>query len=211
MLMLSVGLEVEDKLRRMLQLVHQLGRRHIRSASEAVENLKGARIFGGEVIDGLNFEDAILFCAYLERHGLRAGRDYGVYQCGSKFGVSLDARHLPIARPMIRDLHMMKVVRRIASQILMEWRVKFGKRPGDAYEAVDFANRIVDARNKLSYKKCPACGRFSGAAIKGSLQGDSYILYARRLCCNFRERVVLHANRSLWTRSWNPSPRGTSS
>jgi len=211
-LMLAVSLEVEDKLRRMLRLFHRLERRHLDRATEAVSSLITAEIPRNEVVDGLSFDDAVLLCACLERYGLKAGRDYGVYQCGTGFGISINPRYLPIIRPMIRDLRTMRIVGKIAVEILSTWRKEYGKRLGDVYEALDFAHRIVEERNRLSHKRCPACGRFSGAVIKGVLRGDFYIIYARRLCCNYRERSILWANRDLWRhRPQSYSPQETSS
>ena len=85
----------------------------------------------------------------------------------------------------------MRMVWRIASTILREWRYMFGKCGGDVYEALDLAYRVMVMRNRLGDKKCPSCGKVSGTVIKECVNGRSYSIYAKKICCNHREKIIL--------------------
>ena len=188
---LNVESEVENTIRKMLTVIYGLDDGHLKLASKSIKGLVKAEIHDMELVDSLAFDDALLVCACLERFGFRAGGDYGVYQCGVRYGLMIKRECLSIADPVLQDLQGMRMVWRIASTIMREWRCLFGKRGGDVYEALDLAYRVIVVRNRLSNKRCPSCGRVSGARIKGSVHGRSYSIYARRICCNHREKIVL--------------------
>lgn len=189
--MLNVGFEVENTIRKILRVIYRINGKHLKLASKSIKGLVKAEIHNMELVDSLTFDDALLVCACLERSGFRADRDYGVYQCGTRYGLVIKHECLPIANPILQDLQSMRIVWRIASTILREWRCMFDKCGGDVYEALDLAYRIMIVRNRLSNKRCPSCGRVSGAMIKGAVHGRSYSIYAKRICCNYREKIVL--------------------
>lgn len=99
--------------------------------------------------------------------------------------------NLSIVDPVLQILQEMRIVWRIASTILKEWRCMFGERDADVYEALDLAYEVMVMRNRLSNKRCPSCGGVSGTIIKGTVHGRSYSIYAKKICCNHREKIVL--------------------
>jgi len=189
--MLNIKFEVDDTIRKILRVIYGLDDGHLELASKSIMGLVKAEICNMELVDSLAFDDALLVCACLERAGFRAGRDYGVYQCGAKYGLMIKRECLLIADPVLQDLQAMRMVWRIASTILKEWRWMFSKCGGDVYETLDLAYKVMVERNRLSNKKCPSCGRVSGTTIKGAVHGRSYSIYARKVCCNHREKIVL--------------------
>jgi len=189
--MLNVEIEVENTIRKLLRVIYRLDDEHSKLASESIKCLVHANILDTELVDSLVFYDALLMCACLERFSFRAGRDYGVYQCGSKYGLMIKHECLLIANSVLQDLQKMRIIRRIASTILKEWRGIFSKCEGDTYEALDLAYEVMAVRNKLSDERCPSCGRASGTIIKEAVRGRTYSIYAKKTCCNHREKITL--------------------
>ncbi|MFQ6081215.1 MAG: hypothetical protein ACE5OW_06075 [Candidatus Bathyarchaeia archaeon] len=190
--MLNIKLEVENTILKILKGIYGLDGKHLELASKSIKGLVKAEIHDIELVDSLAFDDALLVCACLEKFGFRAGRDYGVYECGARYGLMIKRECSSITDLVLQDLQAMRMVWRIASTILREWRCMFGKCVGDVYDALDLAYRVIVVRNRLSNGKCPSCGRISGTIIKGAVHGRSYSIYFRKVCCNHREKIVLN-------------------
>lgn len=189
--MLNIKFEVEDTIRKILRVIYGFDDSHLELASKSVMGLVKAEIYDTELVDSLTFDDASLVCACLEKSGFRDGRDYGVYQCGARYGIMIKRGCSSIADHLLQDLQGMRIVWRIASTILREWRYIFDKCSGDVYEALYLAYRVIVMRNRLSNRRCPSYGRISGAIVKGAVHGRSYSIYARKVCCNHRAKIVL--------------------
>jgi len=128
---LNVEIEVENTIRKLLRVIYRLDDEHSKLASESIKCIVQANILDTELVDSLAFDDALLICASLERFSFRAGRDYGVYQCGSKYGLMIKHECLVVANIVLQDLQKMRIIWRIASTILKEWRGIFSKCKGD--------------------------------------------------------------------------------
>jgi len=189
--MLKVKVEIGSALRKILKLAYGLEKNHLKAAIKAIKYLVNVDVQDAEIIDDLSFDDAVFICANLEKAGFKAGYDYGVYLCGFNYGLIFSDKCLKLVKRALTVLAKIKVVRIISLRILKEWRHKFGKRIGDVYEALDMAYRVVIERDKLNYKKCPNCGSISGAIIKEYIQEGNYVLHAKRICCNYREEVII--------------------
>lgn len=189
--MLNVEFEVENIIRKILGVIYGLDRKHLELGQRSVKSVVEAEIHDIELVDSLAFDDALLVCACLERFGFRACRDYGVYQCGAKYGLIIKRECLSAVNPILQDLQCTRIIWKIASTILREWRCMFGKCSGDIYEALNLAYRIMVVRNMLTNRKCPSCGRVAGTVIKEAVHGRSYRIYAKKICCNHREKIVL--------------------
>jgi len=183
--------EVENTIRKMLKVIYGLGNNHLELALKSLKGLVKAEAHDMDIVDSLALHDALLLCSRLKKFGFKAGTDYGVYQCGAKYGLMIKRGCLLIVNPILQDLQSMRMVWRIASTILREWRYMFGKYGGDVYEALDLAYRVMVMRNRLGDKKCPSCGKVSGTIIKECVHGRSYSIYAKKICCNHREKIIL--------------------
>ncbi|MFQ5821951.1 MAG: hypothetical protein ACE5I5_18330 [Candidatus Heimdallarchaeota archaeon] len=188
---MKVEFEVWNTIRKILRVTYGLDGSHLKLVSKFVKGIVKAEIHDMELVDSLAFDDALLVCACLEKFGFRAGRDYGVYQCGASYGLMIKRECLSVVNLILHDLQGMRIVWKIASTILREWRCMFGKCNGDAYEALDLAYRVMVVRNMLTNRRCPSCGRVSGTMIKGAVHGRSYSIYAKKICCNHREKILL--------------------
>jgi len=175
----------------MLKVIYRLYNSHLELASKSIKGLVKAEAHDMDIVDSLALHDALLLCSRLEKFGFKAGTDYGVYQCGARYGLMIKRGCSLIVNPILKDLQSMKMVWRIASTILREWRYMFGKCGGDVYEALDLAYRVMAMRNRLSDKKCPSCGKVSGTIIKEAVHGRSYSIYTKKICCNHREKIML--------------------
>ena len=173
----DVEREVGRAIKNLLRMVYRLDRRHLSRASKSLRQLAMVSPHDAEIVDALTPEDALHVCAYLERSGLRAGRDYGVYRCGGRYGLAIKRRYAAKAHQILHNLQRMRVVRRIAINILKEWRWRFGKSEGDVYEALNLAYRVALARDKLLEGRCPLCGRRSGVMLKERIKVKTYIIF----------------------------------
>lgn len=189
----DVEFEVENTIRKMLRAIYGVCNNHLELNSKLIRGLIKAERNDMDIVDCLAFHDVLLLCSRLEKFGFKAGTDYGVYQCGARYGLMVKRRCLSIVKPMLQDLQSIKIVWRIALTILKEWRHMFGKRNGDVYEALDLAYKVMAERNRLSDKMCPSCGKTGGTIIKEAIHGRSYIIYIKKMCCNHREKVILRS------------------
>ncbi|MFQ6081458.1 MAG: hypothetical protein ACE5OW_07320, partial [Candidatus Bathyarchaeia archaeon] len=119
--MLNVEFEVENTIRKILRVIYGLAGNHLKLASKSIKGLVEAEIHDMELVDSLAFDDVLFVCACLERAGFRAGRDYGVYRCGVRYGLMIKRECLSITDPVLQDLQGMRIVWRMASTILREW------------------------------------------------------------------------------------------
>jgi len=188
--MYSLEVEVGKGFFELLRIAYGISQEHVKSASICVQRLIYMERGDVEFVDGLGFDEAVLFCAYLERNGFRAGRDYGVLRLNRIYGVALREKCLHLVKPILRKVRKARTICRIASNILMVWRGGGGKRLGDVYDAVDWAYRISLARDKLFSGRCPRCGG-SGVKVNENMQGDKYIIYAERICCGSKEKLEI--------------------
>ncbi|PIX32065.1 hypothetical protein COZ60_01155 [Candidatus Bathyarchaeota archaeon CG_4_8_14_3_um_filter_42_8] len=187
----NVEFKVENTIRKMLKVIYGLCNSHLELASKSIKGLVKAEAHDMDIVDSLALHDALLLCSRLEKFGFKAGTDYGVYQCGARYGLMIKRGCSLIVNPILKDLQSMRMVWRIASTILREWRYMFGKCGGDVYEALDLAYRVMVMRNRLSDKKCPSCGKVSGTIIKEAVHGRDYSIYTKKICCNRREKTIL--------------------
>jgi hypothetical protein len=180
----------------LLRIVHGVSQEHVRRASACVQRL--VYIKGGvELLDDLCFDEAVLLCAYLEKRGFKACRDYGVYRLSRLYGLALRDECFRVIKPMLRELRRAGTVCRIASNILKHWRGGVGRKHGDAYNAVDWAYRISSARDRLFSGRYPYCGGSGGLMVREDVQGDKYLIYARRICCRREERLEIPLKENL--------------
>jgi hypothetical protein len=187
----DVEFEVENTVSKMLNVIYGLRNSSLELASKSIKSLSGAEAHDMDIVDSLALNDALLLCSRLEKFGFKAGTDYGVYQCGARYGLMIRRGCLSIVNPVLKDLQSMRTVWRTASSVLREWRYMFGKCGGDVYEALDLAYRVMVMRNRLSDKKCPSCGKVSGTIIKEAVHGKDYSIYTKKICCNRRKKTVL--------------------
>jgi len=188
--MYKLEFEVCKKFNKLLMLVHRVSIDHVRRAARFMERdvkVKGCNV---EFLDSLSYDEALLVCAYMEKAGFRAGRDYGVYRCGARYSLAIRRDCYAKAIPLTRDLGKAKCVCAIALNILEHWRSKMGKASGDVYEAVDAAFRVSRVRDRLFSSICPNCGGHGVMAREG-IQGDSYFIYVKRVCCKRRETIKI--------------------
>lgn len=189
----NVEFEVESTIRKVLKVIYGVGDNHLDLASKSIKNLAKAEVHDMDIVDSLTLYDALLLCSRLEKDGFKAGTDYRVYQCGSRYGLMIKREGLLTISPILRELQCMKLVWRNALAILREWRYMFGKCGGDVYEALALAYDVMAERNRLSDKRCPSCGKTSGTTIKEAIHGRSYRIYIKKMCCNHRETVILRS------------------
>jgi hypothetical protein len=189
----NVEFEVENAIRKMLKVIYGLCNSHLELASKSIKCTVKDEAHDMDIVDSLALHDALLLCSCLEKFGFKAGTDYGVYQCGARYGLTIKRGCLLIVNPILQDLQRMRIVWRIASTILREWRYMFGKCGGDVYEALNLAYEVMAERNRLSDKRCPSCGKTSGTTIKEGVHGRSYSIYIKKMCCNHREKVTLRS------------------
>jgi hypothetical protein len=190
LMMYRLKFEVCKKFNRLLMLAYRVSVDHVRRASILVSRTVNFRGFGAEFLDSLSYDEALLVCAFMEREGFKAGRDYGVYRCGARYGLAIRRDCYAKAIPLIRDLKCARTVCEIASKILESWRCKSGKASRDVYEAVDAAFRVSRVRDRLFGSACPTCGGH-GVMAEEHIQGDSYVIYVKRVCCNRKERIKI--------------------
>ncbi|MHA1632425.1 MAG: hypothetical protein ACTSXC_06420 [Candidatus Freyarchaeota archaeon] len=183
----------------LLMLVHRISIDHFRRATRSIKYDVKVKRCDVEFLDSLSYDEALLVCAYMEKMGFRAGRHYDVYRCGARYGLAIRRSCYAKAIPLIRDLGKAKCICAIALKILKHWRGKTGKVSGDIYEALDAAFRISRVRDRLFSSVCPNCGGH-GVMARESIQGDSYIIYVKRICCKRRETIKI----PLSNRSANP-------
>ena len=194
--MYRLEFEVGRRFFELLRIAYGISQEHVRRASTCVQRLIYMERGDVEFIDGLGYDEAVLLCAYLERNGFRAGRDYGVCRLNSLYGVALKDRCLQAVKPLHRRVRKAGTVCRVASNILTEWRFREGKRMGDVYEAVDWAYRICSARERLFSVRCPRCGG-SGVKVRETIREDKYVIHARRICCGSEETVEIPFKENL--------------
>jgi len=197
--MYKLEFEVYKKFNRLLMLVHRVSIDHVRRAAKFMErdvNVKGCNF---EFLDSLSYDEALMVCAYMEKTGFRAGRDYGFYRCGARYCLAIRRDCYAKAIPLARDLGRAKCVCAIALNILKHWS-KMGRTSGDVYQAIDAAFRVSRVRDRLFSSICPNCGG-QGAMAKECIQGGCYVIYVKRVCCNRRETIKIplkHKSRSRW-------------
>ena len=133
--------EVENTIRKMLNVIYGLGNSHLELALKSIKGLVKAEAHNMDIVDSLALHDALLLCSRLEKFGFKAGTDYGVYQCGAKYGLMIKRGCSLIVNPILKDLQSMRMIGRIASTILREWRYMFGKCGGDACEVEPLCHR----------------------------------------------------------------------
>lgn len=184
-------LEAGRKFFELLMVVHRISRGHIRRASTIVGRSVPMRGGDAELVDYLSFDEAVLLCACLEGDGFKAGRDYGVYRLNRLYGLALKKGCFHAVKPVLREVRKAGTVCKIASNILNHWRITVGLKPGDAYEAVDWAFRISRERDRLFSGRCPYCGGSGGVMAKEDMQDNKYVIYARRVCCRREERLEI--------------------
>ncbi|MEM3463772.1 MAG: hypothetical protein QXL91_02820 [Candidatus Bathyarchaeia archaeon] len=195
--MYRLEFEAAKRFFKLLRVVFRVSKENVKRASTSVQRLVYMRSEDFELLDDLCFDEAVLLCAFLEKWGFKAGRDYGVYRLNRLYGLALKEGCLQAVKPLLRELRMAGTVCRIASNILKHWRGGAGRKPGDAYEAVDWAYRISSARDRLFTDRCPHCGGSGGVMLKEHFQGEKYIIYARRICCRREEKLTIPFKENL--------------
>jgi len=189
----KVEFEVENTIRKMLKVIYGICNSHLELTSKSIKGPVKAAAHDMDIVDGLALHDTLLLCSRLEKFGFKAGTDYGVYQCGARYGLMIKHECLLMVNPILKDLQSMRIVWRNASTMLREWRYMFGKCGGDVYEALDLAYEVMAERNRLSDRRSPSCGKASGTTIKEDVHGRSYSIYIKKICCNHREKVILRS------------------
>jgi len=166
---LSVEFEIESAIRKIPRAAYRLDDNHLKLTSKSVKSLVKAEAHNMELVDGLTFDDALLVCACLERAGFRAGRDYGVYRCGVRYGLLIKRECLSTVDPMLRDLCGMRIVWRTASTILRERRRMFGKYCGDIYEALELTYMVIVVRNSIRNRQASHSQSFTAIFPFGTM------------------------------------------
>jgi len=87
--MYKLEFEVRKKFNMLLMLVHRVSIDHIRRAARFMERDVKVKWFDVEFLDSLSYDEALLVCAYMEKMGFKAGRDYGVYRCCTRYGLAI--------------------------------------------------------------------------------------------------------------------------
>jgi|GEM_PF-3009827 hypothetical protein len=184
--------ELDKALWKILKIIHGLDENALRAAASQLRD-ENVNIGMGnvEIVDGLTLKEALFLCAYLKKSSFKQSKDYRVYRCGNLYGLIIQKKCSKIIYPYLQHLQLKRIIAKIALNILKERRAAFGRHPGDIFEAIDLANKAVLARNTLSNKRCPICRRHGGIVFKEYAKRETYIIYARRTCCNHREKIVL--------------------
>jgi hypothetical protein len=188
--MYRLELDVYKKFNRLMMMVHGVSQEFVTRAARFMGRPVDVRACDVELLDSISHDEGLLVCAYLEKRGFRAGRDFGVYRCGSLYGLAIKRDCCAKTSSLIRETRRAGVVCAIASNILKNWRNSFGRRLGDVYEAVNAAYKVSKVRDKLFSSKCPNCGG-QGVMAKEYVQGENYIIFVKRVCCDRRRRVEI--------------------
>ncbi|RLG50539.1 MAG: hypothetical protein DRN96_07455 [Thermoproteota archaeon] len=187
----DVSLEVREAIHSLLKMMYSLSSRLIWKAQEALNSPSQPTPPAFDLIDCLPFDEALLVCAHLLKEGFKHGRDFKVYRCGPSYGITLGEKASKATSQLIQDLQAARVIQKLATEVLREWRSSAGRRCGDVYEAIELASMAAAERSKLSSRRCPQCGRNTGVEVKEALHGRTYVISARWICCNHREKATI--------------------
>ncbi len=180
--------KVDERFRFLVSTVLGFSRKSLEEAEREVQKCGGSHLTfkPAEIVDYLELFEAALLHLSLSKEGLRRELDYELVRSPSgrftlllREGVGLKSLRM---LDRVRELSQTK---RIALRILAEWQVKGGLKPGDVDEALDIAYKVLRERSKAYYEACPKCGRTAPGRIWERINGETYKIYVRKLCCGY--------------------------
>ncbi|MCX8175773.1 MAG: hypothetical protein N3E48_00890 [Candidatus Bathyarchaeota archaeon] len=140
------------------------------------------------VIDDLNLFEASILTILLEKRRLVKGEDFEVVSNpqNTKFTlIASSCRAVDSALKTLDKIRSLNQTKKYALKILSQWQVEGEIGLGETDLALNIGYKILKEKTRICNSKCPKCGRESPSKIveKISEDGKSFIIYAKRMCC----------------------------
>ena len=196
--------KIDERFKFLVLLTLRVDRKKFREVEKSLTQKKlfysgGFRFKGFKTLDYLEEFEASLLCFLLLREGLIRGLDFEIFRTPHK-GYTLLVKPSQNVGKTVKILDRVRVLsqtKKYAALILDEWQLKGKLNPGDVDEALNLGYEILKVKTKFSVIRCPKCGRRSLSKIFEKIDGENFLVHAKKMCCGFVVRKTIPIKKRL--------------